>query len=249
MTAKKMFTREEFEDLRRESAQGMAEDHALQEKALGVLIEADRHRWIHQTTWMGEPILNLPQDMFALQEIIFRTRPQYIIEIGVAWGGALLFFSTLMEVLGGTKIIGIDTYIPEDLKQRLSSFGRISERIELINGSSLDTSTVAQVRSIIGECRDVMVILDSYHTHNHVLAELASYSPLVGKGNYLICCDTIVDDIPEQEHRTREWGPGNNPKTAVRQFLLENPRFGIDHALGNKLLFTCNPSGYLVCTG
>lgn len=243
-----MFTRAEFEELRKESAQGMAEDGNLQKKALEVLVEADRHRWIHQTTWLGEPILNLPQDMFALQEIIFRTRPKYIIEIGVAWGGALLFFSTLMEVLGGTKIIGIDTYIPEDLKERLSAFGSLSERIELINGSSLDAATVAQVHSIIGGCRDVMVILDSYHTHDHVLAELTSYSPFVGKGNYIVCCDTIVDDIPEQEHRTREWGPGNNPKTAVRQFLKENPNFAIDHALENKLLFTCNPSGYLVRT-
>lgn len=249
MTEKKMFTREEFEELRKESAQGMAGDHQLQKKALEVLVAADQHRWIHQTTWLGEPILNLPQDMFALQEIIFRTRPKYIIEIGVAWGGALLFFSTLMEVLGGTKIIGIDLYIPEDLKQRLSSFGRLSERIELINGSSVDASTVAQIRSMIGDCKDVMVILDSYHTHDHVLRELAAYSPFVGKGNYLVCCDTIVEDIPEQEHRTREWGPGNNPKTAVRQFLQENQRFQVDHALENKLLFTCNPSGYLVCTG
>ena len=249
MTAKKMFTREEFEELRRESAAGMAADQGLKRKALEVLVEADKHRWIHQTTWLGEPILNLPQDMFALQEIIYRTRPKYIIEIGVAWGGAMLFFSTLMEILGGEKIIGVDIYMPPDLKERLASHGRLSERLELVNGPSLDAATLDKVRSIVGECREVMVILDSYHTHEHVLNELNAYFPFVGKGQYLVCCDTIVEDIPEQEHRTREWGPGNNPKTAVWEFLKSHPEFRVDQALENKLLFTCNPSGYLVHQG
>lgn len=247
MTEKKLFSREEFEVLRTESAEAMAKDSNLRNKALEVLIEADQHRWIHQTNWFGEPLLNLPQDMFALQEIIFRTRPEYIIEVGVAWGGSLLFFSTLMEVLGGEKVIGIDIYMPDDLIRRLNSHGRISDRIDLIKGASLEASTIAQLKAIIGASRNILVILDSYHTHEHVLAELNTYSPFVGKGHYLVCCDTIVDDMPPQVHRTREWGPGNNPKTAVFQFLQENSHFEIDRSLENKLLFTCNPSGYLVC--
>lgn len=240
-----MYTREEFEQLRIESATKMAADRELQKDALSVLVRADQHHWIHQTNWFGEPILNLPQDIFALQEIIFATRPKYIIEIGVAWGGLLLFSATLLEVLGGEKVIGIDTYMPDDLKQRLASHGRISERLELINGSSIEEDTLTQVTSIIGDCREVLILLDSYHTHEHVLKELNLYAPFVGKGYYLVCGDTIVENIPEQKHRTRPWGPGNNPMTALRQFLTENDRFEVDVQLENKLLFTCNPNGYL----
>ncbi|MCP4397504.1 MAG: cephalosporin hydroxylase [bacterium] len=247
MSHKKLYSREEFEHLRKESAAAMTMDRELRQDALKVLTKADRYRWIHQTTWFGEPCLNLPQDMFALQEIIFATRPKFIIELGVAWGGSLLFYATLMEILGGERIIGVDTYIPEDLKQRLASFGKLSEKLLLITGSSLAGETLAQIASIVGECREVIVFLDSYHTHAHVLQELQRYSPFIGEGFYIICGDTIIEDIPEQKHRPRPWGHGNNPKTAVNQFLKETDRFEIDTALENKLLFTCNPGGYLRC--
>jgi len=247
VSSKKLYTREEFETLREESAQTMAVDRELHRDALRVLVQADHHRWIHQTNWLGEPILNLPHDMFAIQEIIFKTRPRFIIEVGVAWGGSLLFYSTLMEILGGERIIGIDIYIPDDLKERLASYGKLSERLTLINGSSIEQDTIGQIKSITGDCREVMVFLDSYHTHDHVLKELRLYSPLVGEGFYLICGDTIIEDMPEQKHRSRPWGPGNNPKTALDQFLKENNRFDVDKVLENKLLFTCNPGGYLVC--
>jgi cephalosporin hydroxylase len=244
---KKIYTRDEFENLLESSAKEMASDKQLCDDALDLFVHADRHRWVHQTKWFGEPILNLPQDMFALQEIIFKTKPKFIIEIGVAWGGSLLFHSTLLEVLGGQAIIGVDTFIPDDLKARLASHGSLSERLILIEGSSVEQNTVDQIQSIIGDCREVMIILDSFHTHEHVLNELRMYSPLVGKGYYLICSDTIVEDIPEQKHRTRPWGPGNNPKTALKQFLSENDRFQIDTIICNKLLLTCNPDGYLKC--
>lgn len=247
MPDKKLLTRKEFEALRNNSAEQMAADEALQAEALNVLVKADQHRWIHQTNWFGEPILNLPQDLFALQEIIFETRPKFIIESGVAWGGSLLFYSTLMEALGGEKIIGIDTYMPDDLMQRLTSHGKLSERLIFIKGSSVEPDTLRQIKDIVGGCRDVMVMLDSFHTHEHVLEELRLYSPLVGKGYYLVCGDTIVEDIPEQKHRSRPWGHGNNPKTALHQFREENDRFEVDKKLNNKLLLTCNPDGYLRC--
>lgn len=247
MENKKIYTRDEFSQLLRESAKSMAADEKLRRDALDVFVRADQHRWIHQTTWMGEPVLNLPQDMFAIQEIIYKVRPKYILEIGVAWGGSLLFYSSLLEILGGEKVIGVDLFIPDDLRYRLMSHGRLSERISLINSSSLDLDTFDQVHSLMGESRDVLVFLDSYHTHEHVLQELRLYSPLVGRGHYLICGDTIVEDIPTQEHRPRPWGPGNNPKTALQAFLKENDRFEIDCEIENKLLFTCNPSGYLKC--
>jgi len=227
-------------------AKKMAADKKLQKKAIDLLVKADRYNWVHQTNWFGEPILNLPQDMFALQEIIYKTRPEYIIEVGVAWGGSLLFYSTLMEVLGGKKIIGIDIYMPKDLKKRLLSHGKLSERLILINASSIEKSTIEEVKKILGESKKTLIILDSFHTHEHVLKELRLYSQFVGKGYYIVCSDTIIEDIPVQKHRPRPWGPGNNPKTAVWQFLKENRSFGIDRKLENKLLLSCNPEGYLI---
>jgi cephalosporin hydroxylase len=244
---KKIYTRAEFEKLRIDSAGKMARDKSLSKDALNVLVRADRYRWVHQTTWFGEPILNLPQDIFAIQEIIFKTRPEFIIEVGVAWGGTLLFYSTLMEVLGGKKIIGIDIYIPNDLREKLASYKKLSKRMVLIKGSSIEQGTINKVKSIIGDSRKTLIVLDSYHAHAHVLKELRLYSPLVGRGFYLVCGDTIIEDIPEQKHRARPWGPGNNPKTALRQFLKENSRFEIDTEFDNKLLFTCCPNGYLRC--
>lgn len=225
----------------------MREDTSLQQKALEVFQDADKHRWVHQTNWFGEPLLNLPQDMFAIQEIIFRTRPRFIIELGVAWGGSVLFNATILSVLGGERVIGVDVYIPHDLKARLSSHGRVSELITLINASSVEAETAAKVQAIIGDTRDVLLILDSNHTHAHVLAELRLYAQFVGKGHYIVCSDTIVEHIPPQVHRPREWGPGNNPKSALDEFLRKNDRFVTDETVDQKLLFTCNPGGYLRC--
>lgn len=251
MAEKKLYTREEFEERRLEAAQEMAADDALRQDALRVLTNADQHMWVHQANWMGEPLLNLPQDMFAIQEIIFRTRPQYVIECGVAWGGGLLFCATLMQVLGGTKVIGIDTYIPDDLKQRIQSspatrrLDGSGDMIQLVEGSSIDGDTIAQLETELNGCTDVLVILDSHHSHQHVLSELTLYSHFVGPGHYMVCGDTVVELIPEQVHRDRPWGPGDNPMTALNEFLARNEAWTIDEQLENKLLFTCNPRGYL----
>lgn len=180
-----MYTREEFDELRRGWAQKMAGDLELRRKALEVLVDADRYNWFHLTNWFGEPALQLPHDMFATQEIIFTTRPRYIVETGVAWGGSLLFYSTLMHALGA----------------RLEAFPRLAERITLINGSSVDASVVDKVLGMIGTSREVLLILDSNHTHAHVLEEFRRYSGFVGPGQYLVCGDTIVEDIPVQTHR------------------------------------------------
>ena len=245
--SKKILTREEFETLRKNMAEQMVADTQLVKDALDVKVRAGRYYWIHQTTWFGEPILQPPQDMFALQEIIFNTRPEYIIEVGVAWGGTLLFYSTLLEVLGGKQIIGIDIFMPDDLKQRLGSFGKLSERITLLNKSSIEEDTLQEIKAIIGDSKKVLIILDSNHTHEHVFKELNLYSPLVGKGYYLVCSDTVIEYQPEQDYRDRPWGHGNNPKTALDAFLKENDRFEIDYPLSNKLLITCSPGGFLKC--
>jgi len=244
----KLFTREEFEALRLQSAEAMSADAELRRQAFDLIVSADRFYWLHQTSWFGEPVLQLPQDMFAVQEIVFKTRPKVIVELGVAWGGSLLFYSTLMEGLGRGRVLGVDIYIPDHVRQKIGSFGKISERITLIKGSSTDETTFSQVRSLVGDTREVLVILDSFHTHGHVLKELRIYSQLVGLGHNLVCCDTHVEHIPEiVENRPRPWGLGNNPKTARDTFLKESGRFEVDQVLENKLLLTLHPGGYLRC--
>jgi len=243
--AKTIITKDEFLKLNDQASREMSLDKELQDKALEVLVEADRHRWIHQNSWFGEPLLNLPQDMFAIQDIVWRTKPEFIIEVGIAWGGGMLFESMLLEILGGKKVIGIDIFIPDDLRERLSSHGKLSERLELIEGKSTSADTLDQVKVVLGGSRKVLVILDSFHTHEHVLNELRSYAPFIEKGQYLICGDTVVERIPEQLHRDRPWGPGNNPATAVNEFLIETDRFKVDEKVDQRMLFSCHPGGYL----
>ena len=186
----------------------MAAQPEINALALDLMHRADHHMWLHQSNWMGEPILNTAQDILALQEIIFKTRPKYIMEVGVAWGGILLFYSTLMEILGGEK-------------------------------------TLAQVKEIVGDCKDNLVVLDSHHTHDYVLNELRSYEQFVGKGNYMICGDTVIEKLPAEVVRKREWGHGNNPMIALHAFLKENHCFESDQELENKLLLSCHPENYL----
>ena len=242
---KKIFTRDEFAKYLDNSALEMKKDEKLQQDKLKLISKADEYNWIHQTSWFGEPILKLPQDMFAIQDIIFRTRPDYIIELGVTWGGQLLFYSTLMEVLGGEKVIGVDIYIPDDLKERIYSHGNLSKRIDLITGSSTEEDSVNKINKIVGNSKNVMVILDSNHSHEHVLKELNIYEKFVRNGNYLICGNTIIELIPRQNHRKRPWGPGDNPMTAVDVFLKKNKKFISDESIDNKLLLSCNYKGFL----
>lgn len=245
--SKKTYTREEFELERAKWADGMAKDKELQKDTLDVFIKADKHNWIHQTNWLGEPSLQAPEDLLIFQDIIFRTKPKFIIESGVAWAGSLLFYASMIKLLDlDTKIIGIDIFIPDDLKERIFSFD-ISKNIQLINASSVEDDTIRQVESIVGNSKEILVHLDSHHTHEHVLKELQLYEKFVGKGHYLVCGDTIVEDFPEQTHRPRPWGVGNNPKTALDEFMNSNNRFEVDKYIQNKVLITNQPNGYLKC--
>ena len=245
MPIKKIISKNEFTKLNSLSANKMYKNKSLQKKALDVLVEADKHRWVHQSLWMGEPILNLPQDILALENIFWKTKPDNIIEVGVAWGGGLLFGASLLELYGGKRAIGIDIFIPNNLKKRLLNKGKVSKRISLIEGSSIDSSIVAKLKKLIKKSDKNLIILDSHHSHEHVLNELEIYSEFVGKGNYIIVGDTIVEDTPLQKHRPREWGPGNSPKTALNEFLINNKRFEIDKDISKKILMTCHPDGYL----
>ena len=244
---KKIYSRAEFEQLRLEQARIMARDRKLWDDARDVKYRAGEYYWVHQTNWLGEPCLQLPQDLIAMQEIIFKTRPDYIIEIGTAWGGSILFYATLQKALGGKGIIGVDIYIPDDLKERIAAHGALTRNVFWVEGSSIEQVTLQQVQKITGGSQKVLILLDSHHTHDHVLDELRLYSPLVGRGSYLICGDTTIAYQPDSKVRNRPWGKGNNPKTALDVFMTENDRFRVDETIENKLLLTNNPGGYLEC--
>lgn len=243
--AKKIYSRQEFQQLLDSNAALMAQNKELRMRALEMKVEAGHdYMWVHQTSWLGEPCLQLTQDMFALQEATYNAAPDYIIEIGVAWGGSTLFHATLLQALGLKGIIGVDIFIPNDLRERITLKKPKNVSIDLIEGSSVDSDIFEKVKSILGD-NSALVILDSMHTHEHVLKELQMYSQLVSKGSYLVVGDTIIDEQPPAKNRPRPWGHGNNPATALREFLSTNNDFVADKKIENKLLLTNMPNGYL----
>lgn len=205
------------------------------------------YKYSYNFIWMGRPIIQFPQDIIAMQEIIWRVKPDLVIETGIAHGGSLIFYASMLELLGGNgKVLGIDIDIREHNRVEIEKHPMF-KRIEMIQGSSIDEQIVKQVYEFAKGKKQILVTLDSDHTHNHVLKELQLYSPLVTKGSYLVIFDTIIEDMPEDFFPDRPWGKGNNPKTAVYEFLKNNDRFVIDKDIVNKLLITVAPDGYLKC--
>lgn len=236
--------RQGFEEFKRRASLEMGSDLAMQSQAREMLILADKHGWSYQWTWLGLPIIQLPTDIIAMQEIIWTSVPDLIIETGVARGGSVLLSASLLQLLGRGMVVGIDVDIRPQNRIAIESHP-LGQRIQLIEGSSIDLQVVAAVTALAKDAERVMVILDSNHTHGHVLAELLAYSPLVSVGQYLIVCDTVVEDLPRQDHRPRQWGPSDNPATALAEFLIDNDDFRPDDDLHRKLLLTSSPGGYL----
>jgi cephalosporin hydroxylase len=217
-------------------------------------------KYSYNFDWLGRPIIQLPQDMIAVQELVWQTRPDLIIETGVAHGGSLIQSASLLSLLdlsdaikGGSTInpreserlvVGIDIDIRSPNRKAIEAHPMAS-RIRLIQGSSISSDIVGQVREIAAKYNRVMVCLDSNHTHEHVLAELKAYAPLTTVGCYCIVFDTIVEDLPKDLYLDRPWGPGDNPKTAVWEYLKNHSEFEIDKSIQHKLLLTVAPDGYL----
>ena len=212
------------------------------------LVNAFKYKYMYNFTWMGRPIIQTPVEIVAMQEIIWQVKPNLIIETGIAHGGSLIFHASMLELLGGDgQVLGIDIDIREHNKLEIEKHP-MYKRIDMIQGSSVDEKIAEQVYGFAKGKKRVMVFLDSMHTHDHVLKELELYSPLVTKGSYLVVFDTIIEDMPDDMFPDRPWGKGNNPKTAVWEFLKTNDRFEIDKEIENKLLITVAPDGYLKCT-
>ena len=211
------------------------------------MIESTPAKYSYNFSWMGRPIIQYPQDILAMQEIIWKVNPDLIIETGIAHGGSLIFYASMLELLGGEgQVLGIDIDIREHNRGEIEKHPMF-KRIKMIQGSSVDTGIVKKASDFAKGKKCVLVVLDSNHTHAHVLKELENYSPLVTKGSYLVVFDTIVEDLPRKFYPDRPWDKGNNPKTAVFEFLKHNDRFVIDKDIEQKLLITVAPSGYLQC--
>ena len=204
-------------------------------------------KYSYNFSWMGRPIIQFPQDIIAMQEIIWQVKPDLIIETGIAHGGSLIFYASMLELLGGNgQVLGIDIDIREHNRVEIEKHPMF-KRITMIEGSSVDEKIAEQVHTFAKDKKRIMVFLDSMHTHDHALKEMELYSPLVTKESYLVVFDTIIEDMPEDFFPDRPWGKGNNPKTAVWEFLKTNDRFEIDKEMENKLLITVAPDGYLKC--
>ena len=225
----------------------MGADKEIQEQARALFMGSVKHRYSYNFSWLGRPIIQYPQDMIAAQEIIWQVQPDLIVETGIAHGGSLIFYASLLELIGGPgRVLGLDIDIREHNRVEIEKHPMF-KRISMIQGSSIDREIADQVYAAAKNAKKVLVILDSNHTHEHVLKELELYSPLVKKGSYLIVYDTVVEDLPDEYFNDRPWGKGNNPKTAVWEFLKKNDRFEIDKEVENKLLLTVGPDGYLRC--
>lgn len=234
------FKQEVAENIKRQGA-----DKEIKAKTLEYLKSLDKYAY--NFSWMGRPIIGLPQDIVAMQEIIWKVKPDLIIETGIAHGGSILFSASMMEMMGiDGQVLGLDIDI------RTHNFGEIIrhpmyKRITMLEGSSTDEKIAEKVREFSKGKDRILVCLDSNHTHEHVLKELKLYAPLVTVGSYCVVFDTIIEDMPEEDFHDRPWGPGNSPKTAVWEFLKHNDRFEVDKSIENKLLMTAAPDGYLKC--
>ena len=222
----------------------MAADPAMAGSADDFMRKSIAHRYSYNFSWLGIPIIQYPQDVMALQELMWTDRPDLVIETGVAHGGSAVFFASMLELLGSGTVVAIDIDIRPHNRAAIEAHP-LAKRIVLIEGSSTDGAIVAAVAERARGARRVLVVLDSNHTHDHVARELELYSPLVRRGGHLAVLDTIVERLPGPPDRP--WGPGNSPGSAVAAFLATNDRFVVDAEVSDKLLITVAPGGYLRC--
>ncbi|CAN7728761.1 cephalosporin hydroxylase family protein [Acidovorax sp. LjRoot66] len=245
---------------RKARLQVYASDSAFQSMSRDWLEASMQRQYVYNFDWMGRPIIQYPQDMVAMQELVWRVRPDLIIETGIAHGGSLILSASLLAMLdmcdaieegvvmdprqSRRKVLGIDIDIRSHNREAIEAHPMAS-RIAMIQGSSIDPGVVAQVRDVAKGYQRVLVCLDSMHTHSHVLAELNAYAPLVSAGSYCVVFDTFVEDMPPGFFADRPWNVGDNPKTAVHEWLKGHAEFEVDREIPAKLMVTVAPDGFL----
>ena len=207
-------------------------------------IALDR-KYMNNFSWWSRPVIQLPGDMVAMQEIVLTVKPDLIVECGVAHGGATVMYASLLHLLGRGEVVGVDVEFRPHNRRAIETHP-MAGRISLIEGSSIDAAIAARVREKALGRGAVLVCLDSNHTHKHVLRELELYAPLVTSGSYCVVFDTFIEDMPEEYvWKDRPWGKGDNPKTAVHEFLRAHPEFEIDRTIEDKIMITSAPDGFL----
>lgn len=241
--------RAEFEAERLRNSLALGADAALFDEARDCIMNADRHRYTYLWSWMGVPIIQMPPDIVATQEVIWATKPDVIIETGVARGGSVIFYASMLTLIGKGKVVGVDIDIRAHNRDTIENHP-MAGRIALIEGSSIAPATIERVKAEIPAGATVMLVLDSDHSKAHVLAELRALSALVTPGQFLIVADTILGRLrPDQTPRARShfWPAGDEPLAAVQEFLAESDRFRPDEEINGKMILSSSPGGYLRC--
>jgi cephalosporin hydroxylase len=255
-----MTPQEQFALERKERISQYQNDSAFQDLSRQWLQESMDRKYVYNFDWMGRPIIQYPQDMVAVQELIWKVRPDLVIETGIAHGGSLILSASMLALLdmsdaiaAGTtidprkssrKVIGIDIDIRPHNRAAIEAHPMAS-RIQMLQGSSIDPQVVELVRNAAQGYQTVLVFLDSMHSHAHVLGELQAYAPMVSQGSYCVVFDTYVEDMPEKFFSDRPWDVGDNPKTAVHEWLKDNSGFSIDRDIDTRLMVTVTPDGFL----
>lgn len=236
---------EKFKEAVRQNIEEQGNDEAFLSLGKKWVEETMNKKFIYNFSWMGRPIIQHPHDTMALQELIWQIKPDLIIETGIAHGGSIIFSASMLELLGGNgEVIAIDIDIRKHNRDEIEAHPMF-KRIKLVEGSSIAQETLEQVKQLATGKKNIMVVLDSNHTHKHVIKELEMYAPFVSVNSYLIVFDTWVEDVPANYYSDRPWDKGNNPKTAVWEFLKEQDDFIIDKSIEHKLSITLAPDGYL----
>jgi len=236
---------EEFKRERLKAVQEMSKDEELKNKSLEWMLHADKYKYTYNYTWLGRPIIKYPNDIVLMQEVIWDVKPDLIIETGIAHGGSIIFSASMLELIGGDgQVVAVDIDIREHNRKEIEKHP-MYKRITMFEGSSISEEIVNKVRGISKTKKRVMVFLDSNHTHKHVLKELELYAPLVTVGSYLVLPDTFIEYFPKGYYSNKPWDVGNNPMTALREFLSRNNNFVIDKERANKLMITEAFDGYI----
>jgi cephalosporin hydroxylase len=237
---------QQFFDERETDIRAMGKDDELRRKSLDWMLHADKYKYTYNYTWMGRPIIKFPSDIVIQQELMWKLRPDLVIETGIAHGGSIIFTSSMMEMMGiEGEVVAVDIDIRKHNRELIESHP-MYKRITMYEGSSTDPAILEQVSMKAVGKKCVMVVLDSLHSHEHAYNELKAYTPLVTVGSYCILPDTFIEFFPKGYYSgSRPWDVGNNPYTAMKQFISENDSFVVDDFLTHKAMITETIDGYL----
>jgi cephalosporin hydroxylase len=251
---------EQFKEEVSRNILGLAADNELLLHSREWINQIALHKYTYNFRWMNRPIIQLPQDMIAMQELIWQVKPDLIIETGIAHGGSLILSASMLAMIdyceaveagkmldplaSRRRVLGVDIDIRAHNRAAIEAHP-MAHKIDMIQGSSIVPDIIAQVHEHAKGYERILVCLDSMHTHEHVLAELVAYASLVSPDSYCVVFDTIIEDMHDDMFPDRPWGKGNNPKTAVWEYLKTHPEFVMDKGIENKLLITVAPDGYL----